>query len=467
MVRLIEALSAIVGAEHVLKTAADMAPYLDDWRRRYHGSAQCVVRPGSTHEAAAVVAACAAAGVGIVPQGGNTGLVGGGIPRENDVLISLVRLNRIRAVDADNNTLTAEAGVILQQVQDHAEKANRLFPLSLASEGSATIGGNISTNAGGVQVLRYGNMRDLVLGLEVVLPDGRIWNGLRALRKDNTGYDLKHLFIGAEGTLGLVTAAVLKLFSRPQKQLTAWLAVQSPAVAVSLLSRLRETCGERVTAFELMGQTPLEMVHRHLPQVKLPLAAAHPWQVLLELGDTWHDAPLAEMLETVLGSMLSDGTVLDAVVASSEAQAQALWRVRESIPEAQKIEGYSIKHDVSMPVSAIAPFIEQAATALERAFPEIRVVCFGHVGDGNLHYNLSPRGGDGTLFLNNTEAVNRIVHDLVHGFGGSISAEHGIGQLKMGELKRYKSGLELELMRAVKHSLDPNNVLNPGKLFIE
>lgn len=467
MMRLIDSLSAIVGPAHVLKTQADIEPYLNDWRGRYRGNAQCVVRPASTHEVSAIVAACAQAGVSVVPQGGNTGLVGGGIPRDNEVLISLTRMNRIRHVDADNNTLTVEAGAILQQVQAAAAAANRLFPLSLAAEGSATIGGNISTNAGGVQVLRYGNMRELVLGLEVVLPDGRVWNGLRALRKDNTGYDLKHLFIGAEGTLGLVTAAVLKLFPRPQTQLTAWLAVPSPAAAVALLSRLRETCGERVTAFELMAYTPLEMVQRHLPQAKLPLSEPYPWQVLLELGDTWTQAPLTEMLEEVLAPLLASGEVLDAVLASSEAQAQALWRVRESIPEAQKIEGYSIKHDIAMPISAIAPFIEQAALALEQAFPEIRVVCFGHAGDGNLHYNLSPHGGDGALFLNNTAAVNRIVHDLVHGFGGSISAEHGIGQLKMGELKRYKGALELELMRAIKQGLDPAGVLNPGKLLPE
>lgn len=465
MARLIETLSAIVGAGNVLKTVADMEPYLHDWRRRYHGSAQCVVRPGSTHEVAAVVAACAAAGVGIVPQGGNTGLVGGGIPRDNDVLISLSRLNRIRAVDADNNTITVEAGAILQHVQEAAAAANRLFPLSLAAEGSATIGGNISTNAGGVQVLRYGNMRELVLGLEVVLPDGRIWNGLRALRKDNTGYDLKQLFIGAEGTLGLVTAAVLKLFPRPQAQLTAWLPVASPAAAVSLLRRLRETCGERVTAFELIGATPLDMLRRHMPQVSLPLAETHSWQVLLELGDSWMRAPLTEMLEEVLAPLLASGEVLDAVLASSEAQARALWQVRESIPEAQKIEGYSIKHDIAMPISAIPAFIEQAETALTQAFPEVRITCFGHVGDGNLHYNISSHSGDSSVFLLNTEAVNRIVHDLVHGFGGSISAEHGIGQLKISELKHYKNALELDMMRALKRAIDPAAIMNPGKLF--
>ncbi|MBY0340990.1 MAG: FAD-binding oxidoreductase [Rhodocyclaceae bacterium] len=465
MAALIEALSAIVGAGHVLKTAADMDPYLHDWRRRYHGSAQCVVRPGSTNELAAVVAACAAAGVGIVPQGGNTGLVGGGIPRNNDVLISLARLNRIRAIDTDNNTITVEAGVILQHVQAAAEAANRLFPLSLAAEGSATIGGNIATNAGGVQVLRYGNMRDLVLGLEVVLPDGRIWNGLRALRKDNTGYDLKHLFIGAEGTLGLVTAAVLKLFPRPQAQLTAWLPVASPAAAVALLSRLRETCGERVTAFELIGATPLAMVRSHLPQVTLPLAEPYAWQVLLELGDSWAQTPLAEMLEAVLAPMLASGDVLDAVLASSAAQARALWQVRECIPEAQKREGYSIKHDIAMPISAIPAFIAQAEHALMRAFPQVRITCFGHVGDGNLHYNISSYSADSAVFLDNTEAVNRIVHDLVHGFGGSISAEHGIGQLKISELRHYKNALELDMMRALKHAIDPAAIMNPGKLF--
>jgi FAD/FMN-containing dehydrogenase len=467
MARLIESLSAIVGPENVLKTQTDIEPYLHDWRNRYHGSAQCVVRPATANEVASVVAACAQAGVGVVPQGGNTGLVGGGIPRDNEVLLSLTRMNRIRHVDADNNTITVEAGAILQQVQEAAAKANRLFPLSLAAEGSASIGGNISTNAGGVQVLRYGNMRDLVLGLEVVLPDGRIWNGLRGLRKDNTGYDLKHLFIGAEGTLGLVTAAVLKLFPRPQAQLTAWLAVPSPAVAVALLSRLRETCGERVTAFELMAQTPLGMLRQHMPQVLLPLSEPHPWQVLVELGDTWPAAPLAEMLEAVLTPMLESGEVLDAVLASSEAQAQAMWRVRESIPEVQKVEGFSIKHDISMPISAIAPFIEQGAAALKAAFPDARITCFGHVGDGNLHYNVSSPTGDGSTFLLNTEAVNHIVHDLVHGFGGSISAEHGVGQLKVQELKRYKSKLELDLMRVIKQGLDPAGVLNPGKLFSE
>ncbi|MBX9847955.1 MAG: FAD-binding oxidoreductase [Rhodocyclaceae bacterium] len=462
---LIETLSSIVGPEYVLTATADIEPYLHDWRRRYHGSAQCVVRPANTAEVSAVVAACVDVGVGIVPQGGNTGLVGGGIPKGDEVVISLARLNQIRHVDADNNTMTVEAGCILQTVQEAASTANRLFPLSLAAEGSASIGGNIATNAGGVQVLRYGNTRELVLGLEVVLPDGQVWDGLRALRKDNTGYDLKHLFIGAEGTLGLVTAAVLKLFPKPQAQLTAWLPVASPASAVKLLSRLRAHCGERVTAFELMGEAPLRMVQQHLPQVTLPLAQPHAWQVLLEMSDAWAGSPLADMLAQAIAPLLESGDVLDAVLAQSEAQSQALWQVRESIPEAQKREGYSIKHDIAMPVSAIPEFITQAEAALQAAFPQVRVVCFGHVGDGNLHYNLSPQAGDATEFLQHTDAINRIVHDLVHGFNGSISAEHGIGQLKVHELERYKNALELNLMRAIKDALDPAHVMNPGKIF--
>jgi len=463
---LIDRLAAIVGRDNIITEPAALEPYLVDWRRRYRGTAQCVVRPGNTAEVAAVVAACAEAGAGIVPQGGNTGLVGGGISKNDEVIVSLTRLNRIRSVDADNNTMVVEAGVILQHAQEAAAQVNRLFPLSLAAEGSATIGGNISTNAGGVQVLHYGNMRELVLGLEVVLPDGRIWHGLRALRKDNTGYDLKQLFIGAEGTLGLVTAAVLKLFPRPQAQLTAWLAVRSPAAAVTVLSRLRETCGERVTAFELMAQTPLSMVRQHLPQVFIPLVP-QPWQVLVELSDTWRGAPLADMLNEALQPLLERGDVTDAVLASNEMQAKAMWRVRESIPEAQKVEGYSIKHDIAMPVSAIPAFIERAAVELERAFPNIRIVCFGHVGDGNLHYNLSPQAGDDRDFLANTATVNRIVHDLVHYVGGSISAEHGIGQLKISELAHYKSELELVLMRGIKQTFDSGNLLNPGKLFGE
>lgn len=464
---LLDKLASIVGPEHVLKAPEEMAPFLNDWRKRYQGAASCVVRPASTEEVAQVVEACQEAGARIVAQGGNTGLVGGGIPKGDEVLLSLARLNRIRAVDVDNNTLVAEAGCILAHVQATAADANRLFPLSLAAEGSATIGGNISTNAGGVQVLRYGNMRDLVLGLEVVLPDGSIWNGLRALRKDNTGYDIKHLFIGAEGTLGIVTAAVLKLFPRPQAQLTAWLAVPTPEAAVATLSALRASAGDRVTAFELIGREAYALVAKHYPQVGLPECSDHPWYILLDLSDTWAQAPLEEILSGALVPLMEAGQVLDAVVASSAAQADALWRIRETIPDAQKVEGFSIKHDISMPISAIGGFIRECEIALRAAYADARIVCFGHVGDGNLHYNVSPAAGDSTAFLENSDAVNKIVHDLVYRLHGSISAEHGIGQLKAKSLKDYKSSTELRLMQAVKHALDPRQCMNPGKIFSE
>ncbi|RLJ62843.1 FAD-binding oxidoreductase [Sulfurisoma sediminicola] len=460
-----EALAAIVGAPHVLSAAADTAPYCTDWRGRYVGSALCVVRPGSTAEVAAVVKACAAAGVAVVPQGGNTGLCGGATPTQGEVVVSLVRLNRIRAIDSANNTLTVEAGCTLAAVHEAAASAGRLFPLSLAAEGTATIGGNLSTNAGGVQVLRYGNARELCLGLEVVLPDGQVWDGLRGLRKDNTGYDMKHLFIGAEGTLGLITAAVLKLFSRPRQTATAWAAVADPAAAVALLTRLREHIGGRVTAFELVARPALDLVLKNVPGSRDPLAGRPPWQVLIELSDTM-DFDLAAPLEVVLAAAMEDGAVSDAVVAQSDAQVRALWALRENISEAQKIEGVSIKHDISLPVSRIAEFIARADAALEAAFPHVRIVCFGHVGDGNLHYNQSkPAAQDNVAFIAQTDAVNRLVHDLVHELGGSISAEHGLGQLKRTEILRYKSATEMEMMRAIKQALDPRGLMNPGKVL--
>ena len=460
-----EALVAIVGAPHVLTAAADTSPYCTDWRGRYAGSALCVVRPGSTAEVAAVVKACTDAGVAIVPQGGNTGLCGGATPTQGEVVVSLTRLNRIRAIDPANNTLTVEAGCTLAAVHEAAAAAGRLFPLSLAAEGTATIGGNLSTNAGGVQVLRYGNARELCLGLEVVLADGQVWDGLRGLRKDNTGYDMKHLFIGAEGTLGLITAAVLKLFSRPRQTATAWAAVADPAAAVALLTRLREHIGGRVTAFELVARPALDLVLKNIPGSRDPLAGRPPWQVLIELSDTM-DFDLAAPLEGVLASAMEDGAVSDAVVAQSEAQVRALWALRENISEAQKIEGVSIKHDISLPVSRIAEFIARTDAALEAAFPHVRIVCFGHVGDGNLHYNQSkPVAQDNTVFIAQTDAVNRIVHDLVHQLGGSISAEHGLGQLKRTEILRYKSATEMEMMRAIKQALDPRGLMNPGKVL--
>ncbi len=455
---------AIVGATHVLTDAGDIAPYCTDWRGRFSGSASCVVLPGSTEEVAAVVRICADAGTAIVPQGGNTGLCGGATPTGGEVVIALTRLNRIRAVDADNNSITVEAGCTLHAVQQAAREIDRLFPLSLAAEGSATIGGNLATNAGGVQVLRYGNARDLTLGLEVVLADGRIWNGLRALRKDNTGYDLKHLFIGAEGTLGLITAATLKLFPRPRAQATAWVAVPDPAAAVRLLGRLRDAAGDNVTAFEIIGRPALELVLRHIPNTRDPLAGQPAWQVLVELSGARAD--LAVTLERALQSAAEQGLIDDAVIAASEAQTAALWALRENVSEAQKIEGVSIKHDIAVPVSRIAEFIARADAALQAAFPHVRIVCFGHIGDGNLHYNLSrPDAQTNAEFIGRTESVNRIVHDLVHELGGSISAEHGLGQLKREEVLRYKSATEMDMMRAVKQALDPHGQMNPGKLL--
>ena len=462
---LVERLVRAVGPAHVLTDDADMAPYTEDWRGRYRGRPIAVVRPAHPGQVAAVVAACSEAGVAVVPQGGNTGLCGGATPISGEVVVDTRRLNRIRGLDAENNTLAVEAGCPLQAVQEAAAAADRLFPLSLAAEGTATIGGNLATNAGGVQVLRYGNMRDLVLGIEVVLPDGRLWDGMRALRKDNTGYDLKQLFIGAEGTLGIVTAIVLKLFPRPRVTATAWVAVADPSRAVALLGRLRSRTGDRVTAFELVSRVSLDLVLAHIPGCRDPLARRYPWQVLVELSDTL-ETPLRETLADVLEEAALAEEVADAVVASSEAQAAALWRLRESVSEAQKREGLSIKHDIAVPVSRIAQFIERADAVLAAAFPGVRIVCFGHVGDGNLHYNQSrPADEDEGEFIAHTAAVNRIVHDVVAELGGTISAEHGLGQLKREEILRYKSPVEMEMMRAVKRALDPRGLMNPGKLL--
>ncbi len=468
MTALIEELVRLLGERHVLTAAEDLAAYCTDWRGRYTGAALCVARPGTADEVAALVRACAAAGVAVVPQGGNTGLCGGATPLGGEVLVSLRRMKRIRAIDADNNSITVEAGCTLHEVQEAAAAADRLFPLSLAAEGSATLGGNLSTNAGGVQVLRYGNARELTLGLEVVLADGRIWDGLRALRKDNTGYDLKHLFIGAEGTLGLITAATLKLFARPRTRATAWVGVPDPAAAVKLLGRLRDAVGDNVTAFEIVGRAALELVLKHISNAREPLAGKPPWQVLIELSGARDD--LAATLEQALELAVPDGVVNDAVLAASEAQRAALWALRENVSEAQRIEGVSIKHDIAVPVSRIAEFVARADEELRAAFPDLRIVCFGHIGDGNLHYNQSRPDGDAhsgsnAEFIARTPQVNRIVHDLVHQLGGSISAEHGLGQLKREEVLRYKSATEMELMRAVKQALDPRGLMNPGKVL--
>lgn len=468
MNELLEALRAIVGPRNVLLSVRDMAPYLTDWRGRYRGLARAVVRPASTEALSAVVAACARAGVPMVPQGGNTGLCGGATPLGDGVsiVIALGRMNRVRAIDPDNNTLCVEAGCTLAVVQAAATAAGRFFPLALASEGSCMIGGNLSTNAGGVQVLRYGNTRELVLGLEVVLPDGRIWDGLRGLRKDNTGYDLKHLFIGAEGTLGIISAAVVKLFPAIRSRATAWVAVPDPRAAVRLLGLMRAQCGERVSAFEIVGRQALQLVLQHIPGARAPLGERADWAVLIELSDPSADAMLAAQIEDTLAAACAQGVASDAVLAGSEAQARALWALRENISEAQRIEGISIKHDISVPVSAIPEFLDRAGDALLQRWPDLRVVAFGHIGDGNLHYNLSKsERADNHDFVARTPEVNRIVHDLVTELGGSISAEHGLGQLKREEIARYKSPVEMDLMRSIKRALDPSGLMNPGKVL--
>ena len=457
-----EQLQGIVGAAHVLTDPAEIQPFVTDWRGRFVGSAQCVVRPANTTEVAAVVRACLETGAPIVPQGGNTSLCGAATPDAagQAVVVSLSRLNRIAAVDAKNNTISVGAGCTLAAVQAAAREVDRLFPLALASEGTCQIGGNLSTNAGGVQVLRYGNTRELTLGLEVVLPSGEIWDGLRGLRKDNTGYDLKQLFIGAEGTLGIITSAVLKLFPLPKSQTTCWLNVASPAAAVDLLNQAKIAFDGQLTAFELVSETALGLVLKNIPDTLRP-ASVSSWYVLAEFSDTSSYA-----VEYWLHARLEAGEVLDAVIAQSETQAAKLWSLRENISEAQKIEGISIKHDIAVPVSAIPAFLAQADAALATAFPGIRVVAFGHVGDGNLHYNLSkPDAQENTHFIDSQPAVNRIVHDTVDALNGSISAEHGIGQLKREELLRYKSPVEMALMRSIKQALDPRGLMNPGKVL--
>ena len=458
---------AIVGADNVVTAEADMAPHLVDWRGRYRGAARCVVRPATTNEVSAVVCACAQAGVAMVPQGGNTSLCGAGIPDAGGeaVLINLTRMNKIRAIDPANSTITVDAGCVLQAVQEAAFEVGRLFPLSLAAEGSCQVGGNLSTNAGGVQVLRYGNTRELTLGLEVVMPSGEVWDGLRGLRKDNTGYDLKHLFIGAEGTLGIITGVVLKLFPLPQATVTAWLAIDSPLRAVQLLGEMQAAFGATLTACELVSEVALGLVLKHIPGVQSPLSQSS-WHLLIELSGPGDEASLREALERFLEQAFENEAISDAVLAQSVEQARRLWALRESISEAQKIEGLSIKHDISVPISRIGEFVERTDAALQEAFPGIRIVAFGHVGDGNLHYNQSkPAAAENAAFIAVQPQVDQIVHDLVYQLGGSISAEHGIGQLKREELLRYKSPLEMEMMRCVKRALDPQGLMNPGKVL--
>ncbi|WP_142849773.1 FAD-binding oxidoreductase [Telmatospirillum sp. J64-1] len=465
---LLDRFTAIVGAGNCLTEDSDTKAYCLEERGLFRGRTPLVLRPGSTEEVAALVKLCAAESIAIVPQGGNTGLVGGGIPYEtgDEVVISLRRMNRVRAVTPHDYTMIVEAGCVLADIQRAAEEADRFFPLSLAAEGSCTIGGNLGTNAGGVNVLRYGNARDLVLGLEVVLPDGSVWNGLKSLRKDNTGYDLRHLFIGSEGTLGIITAAVLKLFPRPRDVQTALVAVEELDHVLPLLSLAREASGDAVTAFELLPRIGLEMTVAHMPGAADPFDGPHPWYVLIELSSSRTGGGLREALEDMLGGALENGTVTDAVLAESIDQRHALWRLREGMSEAQKYEGGSIKHDVSVPVSSVPDFIKQASAAATERLPGIRVVAFGHVGDGNIHFNLSqPPGMDKAEYLARWEEFNRIVHDIVEELGGSFSAEHGIGRLKRAELERYKPQEALGLMRKIKAAIDPENRMNPGKVL--
>ena len=465
---LLDRLRAIVGPSGHIDDPADMEPYVAEWRGRYRGVTPLVLRPASTQELSDLMRACAEAGVPVVPQGGNTGLVGGSIPSadNSEVLISLSRMNKIREMDPLNYTVTVEAGCVLQTLQQAAADVDRLFPLSLGAEGTCQIGGNISANAGGTMTLRYGNTRDLVLGLEVVLPDGQIWNGMRRLRKNNTGYDLKHLFIGAEGTLGFITAAVLKLFPRPKQVETGFLAVRDPDAAIELLASLRSASGDSLSAFELMPRIALDFALKHVAGTIDPLSEPFPWYVLLELSTGTGGDAFRETIEAALGEAMEAGLVQDATLASSEAQAKQLWFIREAIVEAQKYEGGSIKHDISIPVSCVGSFIAQATEAVERTIPGARPVPFGHVGDGNIHFNVNqPVDADTEAYLAQWDKLNEVVHDIVLSMDGSISAEHGIGTFKREELQRVKSPVELDLMRRIKATLDPQGLMNPGKVL--
>ena len=464
---LLAALRDSLGAAQVLSDG-DLSAYETDWRKRYRGRALAVVRPADTAQVAEVVRLCAAHGASLVPQGGNTGLVGGGVPDDSgrQVLLSLTRLNRIRAIDKANLTLTAEAGCVLQAVQQAAAAQQLMFPLSLAAEGSCSIGGNLATNAGGTQVLRYGNARELCLGLEVVTADGEVWNGLSGLRKDNTGYDLRDLFIGSEGTLGIITAATLKLVPQPAAITTALAAADSLEDCVALLGLAQQRLGAGLSGFEVMNRFALDLVAKHFAQLPQPLPNAT-WTVLLEQSDNEGQAQARQRFEALLASALEAGLVADAVVAESLAQSRALWHLRESIPLAQAQEGPNIKHDISLPVSAIAQFVAQTDAALAETFAGMRMVDFGHLGDGNLHYNVqAPEGVLAQDFLERNEAaVNHLVYDAVTRFGGSISAEHGVGAFKRDELAQRKSPVALRLMRAVKTALDPQGRLNPGRVL--
>jgi FAD/FMN-containing dehydrogenase len=464
----LDALVRIVGEERAIRDAEAMAPYLVEWRDRYRGKAALVLKPSTTEEVAAILAFAHETRTAIVPQGGNTGLVGGQIPFEtgHEVVVSLSRLNRVRDIDLAGNTMTVEAGLVLAQAQQVAASAGRLFPLSLASEGSCQIGGVLATNAGGVGVLVFGNARDLCLGLEVVLADGSVWNGLRRLRKDNTGYDLRDLFIGSEGTLGIITAAVLKLFPCPAETVTALAGFDEIERAPAFFAHVLERAGPALIAFEIMPRIGLDFVLKHAGGTRDPLSAPHKWYALLELTGQRSGAEAQRMAEALFAEAIEANEISDAVIAASVTQAQELWRLRESMSEVQKHEGGSIKHDISVPVARVPEFITRANDLVELMIPGARPVPFGHIGDGNIHYNVSQPGAmDRTAFLSNWEALNTAVHEIVVDLGGSISGEHGIGRMKRELLPHAKPALELDLMRRIKRAFDPEGILNPGKLL--
>ncbi|MGC4243520.1 MAG: FAD-binding oxidoreductase [Herbaspirillum sp.] len=465
--QLIEQLRSIVGDAGLVTAADEQAPYVKDWLNKWQGRVAVVVRPADTAQTAEVVRLCHQTHTPIVTQGGNTGMSGGATPDDSgaQVILSTTRMNRIRAVDPINNTMTVDAGVILAHAQEAARAAGRYFPLSLGAEGSCTVGGNLATNAGGIAVLRFGNMRELALGLEVVLPDGRIWNGLRGLRKDNTGYDLRDLFIGSEGTLGVITGAVLKLFSQPHARATAWVGCDSLAQLAELLARTRARCGDRLVAFEMMSAASLALVLQHVTDTRAPLAQPARYNALIELADT-EDLGLQSMLEELLGQAMEDALVTDAMLCSNGTQAAALWKIREGISQAQVRAGKVIKHDIALPISAIAGFVDQAERAIAACGLQAEIINFGHLGDGNLHFNVMiPLSSSYEEVKQATLQLNRLVHDLVTEKQGSISAEHGVGQLRRDELRHYKSPLEMELMLRIKQAFDPNLIMNPGKLL--
>jgi len=463
----LQRLSEIVGEPGLVSDAQQKDDHDTDWLKKWHGRSCAVVRPASTQEVAQVMRLCHETRIPVVTQGGNTGMSGGATPDESgaQLILSTSRLRSIREVDPLNNTITAEAGVLLAHVQEAAQEVNRYFPLSLGSEGSCTIGGNLATNAGGVAVLRYGNTRDLALGLEVVLPDGRIWNGLRALRKDNTGYALRDLFIGSEGTLGVVTAAVLKMFPRPVARVAAWVGCDSMENLLALLALSRDVCGDRLVAFEMLTQASVDLILQHITDARRPLENAHKFHALVELADT-HENGLAEMLEGTLEQAMAAGYVEDAAVGLNIAQRQAFWKIREGISQAQVRAGKAIKHDIALPISKLPRFVADADAAVKKVKPDACIINFGHMGDGNLHFNvLMPLDTPAADMSKAVKQLNRVVHDLVHEANGSISAEHGVGQLRRDELRNYKSSVELDLMMQLKQSLDPNQIMNPGKLL--